>query len=78
MAPVVVQGYFNYHAVPRNLDSLEASGKGDAPVAANLAPSRAKASPNWTRLHQLVVRWIPYPRVLHPYPEQRFAASHPR
>jgi hypothetical protein len=22
--------------------------------------------------------WIPKPRVLHPYPEQRFAATHPR
>ena len=23
-------------------------------------------------------RWIPFPRVLHPYPQQRFAARHPR
>jgi hypothetical protein len=23
-------------------------------------------------------RWIPFPRVLHPYPQARFAARHPR
>jgi hypothetical protein len=27
---------------------------------------------------QLLDRWIPFPRVLHPYPQQRFAARHPR
>jgi len=30
------------------------------------------------RLSPLLNRWIPRPRVLHPYPEQRFAARHPR
>ena len=29
-------------------------------------------------LNRLVERWIPVPRVLHPYPMQRFDASHPR
>jgi hypothetical protein len=26
----------------------------------------------------LLERWIPFPRVLHPYPQARFAARHPR
>jgi hypothetical protein len=30
------------------------------------------------RLHRLINRWIPLPRVLHPYPMQRFDATHPR
>jgi len=25
-----------------------------------------------------LTRWIPQPRILHPYPDARFAASHPR
>jgi hypothetical protein len=29
-------------------------------------------------MYALEKRWLPVPRVLHPYPEQRFAASHPR
>ncbi len=75
----VVQGYFNYHAVPRNLDSLEAFRERVTRLWRRTLRRRGqKRPPNWTRLHQLVVRWLPYPRVLHPYPEQRFAASHPR
>ncbi len=30
------------------------------------------------RMYALEVRWLPVPRPIHPYPEQRFAASHPR
>jgi len=29
------------------------------------------------RLYPLLYRWIPQPRVLHPYPDARFAATHP-
>jgi hypothetical protein len=32
----------------------------------------------WTRMHLLAARWIPQPRVLHPYPECRFAARYLR
>jgi hypothetical protein len=32
----------------------------------------------WDRLSRLVERWIPVARVLHPYPMQRFDATHPR
>src|SRR5262245_5774707 len=32
----------------------------------------------WDRLKPIFDRWIPLPRVLHPYPHSRFAATHPR
>ena len=32
----------------------------------------------WERMNRLVDRWLPRPRVLHPWPTTRFAASHPR
>ena len=32
----------------------------------------------WDRLKPIFARWIPVPRVLHPYPMERFAATHPR
>ena len=32
---------------------------------------------NWARMGRLAQRWIPATRIMHPYPEQRFAASHP-
>jgi hypothetical protein len=30
------------------------------------------------RMTPLLERWIPFPRVLHPYPHARFAATHPK
>jgi RNA-directed DNA polymerase len=75
----VVQGYFNYHAVPRNLDSLTAfRDRATRLWRWTLRHRGQKRPPNWTRLHRLAERWIPHPRVLHPYPEQRFAVTHPR
>ena len=32
----------------------------------------------WARMQKLADRWIPQPRVLHPYPRVRFDAIHPR
>ena len=33
---------------------------------------------SWTRMLNLAMRWLPAPQVLHPYPDARFAATHPR
>jgi len=33
---------------------------------------------SWDRLNPILNRWIPVPRVLHPYPSDRFDATHPR
>jgi group II intron reverse transcriptase/maturase len=74
----VVQGYFNYHAVPGNLDSL-----GTFRVRllrlwrTQLLHRSQRHRPIWDRLDRLAARWLPLPRVLHPWPTQRFAATHP-
>ena len=36
-----------------------------------------RAQMRWARLYPLLTRWIPQPRILHPYPDARFAATHP-
>jgi hypothetical protein len=33
---------------------------------------------SWTRMLTLAKRWLPHPAVLHPFPDARFAATHPR
>ena len=33
---------------------------------------------SWTRILELAQRWLPQPRALHPFPDARFAATHPR
>ena len=75
----VVQGYFNYYAVPGNLDSLAVFR--DRLLGLwwrRLRRRSQKDRLSWTRMLALGRRWLPEPRVLHPYPAVRFAASHPR
>ena len=33
---------------------------------------------SWQRMHRLAADWLPQPRILHPYPDKRFAVMHPR
>jgi len=75
----VVQGYFNYHAVPGNGRSM---GKFREHVARywRLALRRRsqKSRMTWDRFRPLAKRWLPIQRVLHPFPRERFDAIHPR
>ena len=72
----VVQGYFNHSAVPGNLDSLLTfRARLTRPWRTQLRQRGQRHLLNWDRLHRLAVRWLPVPRVLHPRPLLRFAAS---
>ena len=74
----VVQGYFNYHAVPDNLDSLWAFRTRLTLLWRNQLRQRSQRHGiTWRRMGQLVSRWLPTPRMLHPWPAERFAATHP-
>jgi group II intron reverse transcriptase/maturase len=75
----VVQGYFNYYAVPGNLDSLGVFRDRLLRLWGQSLRCRSqKSRPPWAYRVALANRWLPHPRVLHPYPADRFAASHPR
>jgi len=75
----VVQGYFNYYAVPGNLDSLGVFRDRVLRLWGQALRRRSqKSSYTWTRRVALAAQWLPQPRVLHPYPVDRFAARHPR
>jgi len=75
----IVQGYFNYYAVPGNLDSLGAFRDRLLGHWGHTLRRRSQQRPiSWERILALAKRWLPQPRVLHPYPAVRFAASHPR
>jgi len=75
----VVQGYFNYHAVPGNLDSLGTFRERLKRLWREQLLKRSQRHRRRpSRLAHLADRFLPRPRVLHPWPSQRFAASHPR
>ena len=73
----VVQGYFNYHAVPGNLYRLAGmrSEIGRAWRHALMRRSQRHRMP-WDRFGRIVKRFVPTVRNMHPYPEERFYASH--
>jgi group II intron reverse transcriptase/maturase len=74
----VVQGYFNYQAVPGNLPSLGTFRERLIRLwRTQLRQRSQRYRLSWDRLRQLADRWLPKPRVLHPWPTQRFAATHP-
>jgi RNA-directed DNA polymerase len=75
----VVSGYYRYHAIPGNLEQLRVFGRRLCRLWRRVLCRRSqKATLSWDRLTPILDRWIPVPRVLHPYPTQRFFATHPR
>lgn len=75
----VLRGYFAYHAVPTNLRSLQTFRYRVAAVWRRVLSRRSQKSRiNWARMTQIAEEWLPHPRILHPWPERRFAVNHPR
>jgi group II intron reverse transcriptase/maturase len=75
----VVQGYFNYHAVPGNFVALQTFRREIA--RAWLAALRRRSQRHrlpWERFRSILDRYLPLPRILHPEPGVRFDARHPR
>ena len=74
----VVTGYYQYHAVPGNIDQLRLFRNRVNRLWRNVLVRRSQtARKKWERYTPVFERWIPAPRVLHPYPDARFYATHP-
>ena len=72
-------GYFRYHAVPTNSHALMQFRNGVVDRwRRQLSRRSQKGYRTWTWMDMLVDHWLPRPRILHPWPEQRFAVTHPR
>jgi len=75
----VVRGYFNYHAVPTNAPSLSAFRYHVTDLWRRTLKRRSqKDRTTWHRITRLVADYLPPVRILHPWPDTRFAANHPR
>jgi hypothetical protein len=76
---MVVRGYFNYHAVPTNGRALEVFLHHVTDLWRRTLRRRSqKDRMTWLRMTQLVTDWLPKPHILHPWPSDRFAVTHPR
>jgi RNA-directed DNA polymerase len=74
----VVTGYYQYHAVPGNIDQLRLFQRRVNRLWRNVLVRRSqRAQKKWEKFAPVFDRWIPTPRVLHPHPDARFYATHP-
>jgi RNA-directed DNA polymerase len=74
----VVGGYFAYHAVPTNSVALsEFRGVVCWHWLRALRRRGQRDKSTWASINRLADRWIPRPRILHPWPSKRFAVKHP-
>ena len=75
----VLSGYYAYHAVPTNLRSLSAFLEHVRRLWMRALRRRSqKHALSWERTDRLANDWLPQPRILHPWPNARFAVKHPR
>jgi group II intron reverse transcriptase/maturase len=75
----VVRGYFAYHAIPGNWKAIGAFRTQVGRLWYRTLRRRSqKTRITWDRMTRILKAWLPPARILHPWPEQRFAAIYPR
>jgi group II intron reverse transcriptase/maturase len=68
----ILRGHYNYYAVPLNFDAVEAFYKGVIRLWRHgLCRRSHKAHVTWKRMHRIAERFLPRPRIVHPWPDQR-------
>lgn len=68
----VLRGHYQYYGVPRNYPALHSFY--DAVVKLwkkTLSRRSQKGYVTWDRMNRLTRRWLPTPKIRHPYPDQR-------
>jgi len=79
----VLLGYYQYHAVPENLTVLSGFRYQVQRLWRRTLSQRSQRRPTWAKLGPIFDHWLPFPEVVHDYPDARFDArsrkgSHPR
>jgi RNA-directed DNA polymerase len=73
----VIRGWMGYHAVPDNFSRLDEFVTEVTKLWLHQLRRRSqkgRAAWPWNRLNRLVDRYLPQPKILHPYPQDRFRA----
>ena len=70
----IVLGHNRYYGVPRNGPSLAAFLHAISRLWRAMLMRRSQtAFVSWERMARYINRWLPTPRICHPYPNQRLA-----
>ena len=75
----VITGHYQYYGVPGNYKAMRDFQR-QVGVAWFCVLNRRsqRRGLTWEKMEKLLERWLPTPRILHPYPDKRFARQHPR
>jgi RNA-directed DNA polymerase len=72
----VVRGHYRYYAVPDNSEALHGFRRRVTRHWRRALSRRSqKGRMTWQQIHNLADRWLPQPRILHPWPNVRFDAN---
>jgi group II intron reverse transcriptase/maturase len=76
----VFRGWCQYYAVPGNYTRLRQFREALQVLWLRVLRRRSQRGRrlNWSKFSPLSRRWLPTPKILHPYPNARFAGHHPR
>ena len=71
----VLRGHYNYYAVPGNVEALSAFRYQFLRHWKHALERRSqRCRVGWERMYRLENRWLPRPRIRHPWPDARFHA----
>jgi group II intron reverse transcriptase/maturase len=74
----VVAGHQQYYAVPGNFNAVQAFRTRVTRHWRHALRRRSQKSRlTWARMDRLASRYLPRTRIIHPFPDRRFAARHP-
>ncbi|MCA1679546.1 MAG: group II intron reverse transcriptase/maturase [Actinobacteria bacterium] len=72
----VLRGHYGYYAVPDNSEALHGFRRRVVRHWRRALSRRSqKGRVTWQQIHTLADRWLPQPRIRHPWPNQRFDAK---
>ncbi len=69
---LVLRGHYNYYGVPHNYAALKEMRRAIERLWKLVLGRRSqKGYVTWERMRRISHRWLPTPRIVHPYPDQR-------
>jgi RNA-directed DNA polymerase len=72
----VVQGHYQYYGVPRNMEAMKGFHEQVTRYWRHTLKRRSQRGRiTWERMARLCDRWLPAPRIIHPYPDQRLCVN---
>lgn len=72
----VLRGHYAYYGVPRNLPSMRTlRDRVTVDWKRALGRRSQKGRITWDRMRRLIGRWLPVPKITHPYPNQRLRVT---